>query len=278
MFGPFDLPGPAFLQLYGLLFFLAFVMGLVIPRWLRPDGHDGHLARADDLAYLAGGPERFVDAVTTRMLSTNAMVFDGKAKFALAAPNAMAGSAERSVLALGGTQRWSVVRRVLKREATTVQKRLVASGWMMDAGTAFQMRFWQTLPYLMLFVFGFIKLQVGLARDRPVGFLALFLVVTAVFALVRFASLDRRTRGGREALEGARRGSERLKRATTNDEADLAVALFGTAVLAGSSWAEFHRMRSANGSNDAGTSSSDSSSSDSGSSGCGGGGCGGCGS
>jgi len=63
----------------------------------------------------------------------------------------------------------------------------------------------------------------------------------------------------------ARADAARLRRAVPSDEAALAVALFGTAVLAGSYLSDFHGMRSTNGGGDGGSSSD------------GGSGCGGCG-
>lgn len=275
MLGPFDLPGPAFLQLYLILLVLALIAGFMIPRWLRPEGHDGYLTNPDELAYLAGGSDRFAETVTTRMLTAGAMVFDGAGKFALASGPAVT-APERSVLALGGSPGWKEVRAALDAQAGSVEQRLVDAGLMMDRGTGWKMRFWQTSPYLMLLAFGTIKFQVGVARDKPVGFLTALLIVTVVFAMFRFVGLDRLTRGGRRVLANARGTSERLKRAPTNNEAALGVALFGTAILAGSDWAPLHRMRAGDGGS---SSSSDSGSSDSGSGGCGGGGggCGGCG-
>jgi len=272
MLGPFDLPGPAFLQLYVLLLVLALIIGFMIPWWLRPEGNDGHLTNPDELAYLAGGSDRFAETVTTRMLTSGAIVFDGTSKFALASGPAVT-PAERSVLALGGSPGWRQVRSALDAQAGSVEQRLVDAGLLMARGTGWQLRFWQTLPYLLLLAFGTIKLQIGMARDKPVGFLTALLIGTVVFAMFRFVGLDRLTRGGRRVLAKARETSERLKRAPTNDEAALGVALFGTAILAGSDWAPLHRMRAGDGS----SSSSDGSSSDGGSSGCGGGGCGGCG-
>jgi len=273
MLGPFDLPGPAFLQLYLILLVLALVAGFMIPRWLRPEGNDAYLTDPDELAFLAGGSDRFAETVTMRMLTSGAMAFDGASKFALASGPGVT-PAERSVLALGGSPDWRQVRSALDGQSGSVEQRLVDAGLMMDRGTGWQMRFWQTLPYLLLLVFGTIKLEIGIARDKPVGFLTALLIVTVVFAMFRFVGLDRLTRGGRRVLAKARETSDRLKRAPTSDEAALGVALFGTAILAGSDWAPLHRMRASDGGSSNG---SDSSSSDGGSSGCGGGGCGGCG-
>jgi hypothetical protein len=128
---------------------------------------------------------------------------------------------------------------------------------------------WTALPYVVLAAFGVAKLAVGAERDRPIEYLAAALVVTVLLAVIRFASLDRRSDAGRAAVRRARGIHERLRRAPTRTEMGLGVALFGTAVLAGSEFDDFHKLRAAG---DGGGGSSDSS--DGG--GCGGGGCGGC--
>lgn len=286
--GPFDLAGGPFLQLYGILFGLAIIAGFVIPRWLRPDGYAGRVTDTGELAFLSGGAARFADAVVAGLLATRALVMIGRKGFYAQSRDAGRTAAERSVLALPGELSWSKIARTLKPQAEPIGRRLVTDGLIMDAGLIQQMRFWQTSPYFLLLAFGMIKLTVGITRHRPVGFLMLFLFATAILAAIRWFSVERRTRGGLAALEDARAGAERLKRAPTSTEADLAVALFGTVVLVGSGWSDFHLLRSASSagsgsSGDSGSSFGDSGSGGSsgcggGGGGCGGGGCGGCGS
>ena len=183
---------------------------------------------------------------------------------------------ERSVLALPDGASWGQVERAVVKHSGTVRDRLVDSELMMGGWQSLQLRFFQTLPYFLLLGFGYAKLLIGESRGRPVGFLTLLLVITGFLAVIRFLVLDRRTRAGQEALAEARERSERLQRAPASGETDLAVALFGTAVLVGSDWGAFHQLRVASSSGDGGSSST--SSGDGGGSGCGGGGCGGCGS
>lgn len=272
---PFDMTGGPFLQLYFILFILTVVAGIAIPRWLRSEGRSPRTVSVDELAFLAGGRARFADALVSRLLARRALSMVGRDKFQADARETGQDAAERSVLALSSPTRWSAIEHVLQRHADPVEERLVSADLLIDRAAAWQMRFWQTLPYLLLLGFGTIKWEVGISRDRPVGFLTLFLIATAIFALIRFIIVDRRTRGGVETLAKARRRSERLRRAPTPMETDMGVALFGTGVLAGSSWADFHVMRS--------SSSGDGGSSGAGDGGCGGGdggggGCGGCGS
>ncbi|MDG2532417.1 TIGR04222 domain-containing membrane protein [Sphingomonas sp. HITSZ_GF] len=272
---PFDLTGGPFLQLYGVLLVLTIIAGFLIPRWLRPEGRTPRRIDTDDLAYLAGGGTRLAETVTARLLAANQLAMDGKSRFT-PGTFGIGTPAERSVLALPGGSSWGKVAAAVGKHGGTVRARLVDGDLLMSGGEALQMRFFQTLPYLLLLGFGTAKLLIGEARGRPVGFLTALLVVTAILALIRFVALDRRTRAGRDALADARERSERLRRAPAGGETDLGVALFGTAVLVGSDWGGFHQMRTA-------SSGSDGGSSGDGGGGCGGGGgggggCGGCGS
>jgi len=181
--------------------------------------------------------------------------------------------AERRVVALTSPVKWNHLATALADFAEEGEQRLQHRGLLMDSATAWQMRLIQTLPLALLFAFGLAKWTIGSMRDRPVGLLTALLVVTAIVGLMRFGLLDRRTRAGKTVLADARFEAARLRRAMPTDEAPLAVALFGTSVLAGSYLSDFHRMRAAASGSDSGSTGGDS-----GSGGCGGGGCGGCGS
>jgi uncharacterized protein (TIGR04222 family) len=274
--GPFDLTGGPFLSLYATLFAAVLVAGFVIPRRLRPDGRRHRVTDVDQLAYLAGGGARFGDAVVARLLVGRALVMVGRNRFSVAAGATGDTPAERSVLALQAPIRWREIQLALKAYAGPLEERLIALGLFVRDGELAALRFRATLPYALLVGFGAIKLIIGDARGRPTAYLTAFLALTVLGAAVRWFTIDRRTRAGVEAVEQARERSQRLRKAPTSPEIGMAVALFGTIVLAGSGWEVFHRLRSAGG--DGGTSSdggSDGGSSDGGG-GCGGG-CGGCG-
>lgn len=266
--GPFDLPGEPFLRLYATLLVLTVAAGLIIPRWLQPEGCEMRVRDPDRLAWLAGGPSRFADAVVARLLSVGAISIGEKKTLGLDRRGTARSPAKRGLLVLPSPATWKNVAHVMAQAARPIEREMVAAGLAMDEGTTWQMRFWQTAPYLMLLAFGTIKWEVGTLRDRPVGNLTGLLVLTAVFALARLLAVNRRTRAGDAALAEARSRADRLRRAPTPGEVDLAVALFGTAVLAGSPWAAFHQLRSAHCGASGGSDGS----------GCGGGGgCGGCG-
>ena len=271
--GPFDLNGSDFLLLYAELALIALAASLIIPRYLRPEGRRARTSDPDELALLAGGRERFAEAVAVRLLAAGSAIVEAGGKLQIRDPRGGQTLAERRIAALSSPATWRDVHLALAGPAETGERRLEDKGLLMAKSDALQLRLIQAAPLALLFLFGLAKWIVGSMRDKPVGILTALLVVTFFAALLRFGVLDRRTRAGHAALADARFEAARLRRAMPSDEAPLAVALFGTSVLAGSWLSDFHKMRSA-GSGDGGGGDSSSS----GGSGCGGGGCGGCGS
>lgn len=271
--GPFDLSGGAFLALYGVLLLATGVAGVVIPRWLRPEGGPGRTSDVDQLAYLAGGATRLTDAAVARLLAAGSLVLEDKGKFRIVPGIRGETAVERAILQVSSPASLAELQQAATRAAPAAQEPLRRAGALIEDATAWQLRLLQTAPYLVLLAFGAIKWEVGTMRDRPVGYLSALLVVTTILALIRFAVVDRRTQSGLAALHTARERSERLRRAPVATETGLAVALFGTMVLSGSAWGDYHRLRASSGGD--GSVSSDSGSGCGGDGG-GGGGCGGC--
>ncbi len=270
--GPFDLAGEPFLILYLVLLVATIAAGVIIPRRMRPEGRRQSVTDPDHLAYLAGGKARFVDAFVARMLAAGTLVMATKSKFMGGTRAATPSAAERSVLGLSAPFGWSAVQGVLDPFAQPIQRTLMGNGLLMSAEEVDRVRWAQTLPYVLVIGFGSIKLLIGEMRERPVGYLTALLIFTTVLALMRWFIVDRRTAAARHVIADATLRHQRLKIAPTTPEIGMAVALFGTTVLAGSAWADFHRMRASDSSGSSSSSDSD------GGSGCGGGGCGGCGS
>lgn len=270
--GPFDWTGGPFLILYGVLLVIVVIVGIVIPARLLPDGRNQRVRDPDSLAYLAGGRARFADGIIARLLAGRALAMNGKSKLDVLMRNG-ASSAENSVLALSPPLDWPRIERTLRPAADTLLERLRHGGLMLTGGERANLRYWALLPYLTLLMFGATKWVIGDARDRPVGYLTILLIVTAILALIRAFTIPKLTRAGKAALAEARATSDRIRRAPLPAEAGIAVALFGTAVLAGSEFDAFHKMRAASG--DGGSSGGGDGGGDGG--GCGGGGCGGCG-
>lgn len=277
--GPFDLGGQHFLLLYGALFVIALISGHLLQERLRPEGAMPSRIDTEMLAMLAGGPARFAEAVAAGLLADGRLAVQGRTALA-GTPGALGSPAERRVLALPAPFDWSAVVSALADPAESVRAAMVRAGLLVDRATGLKMRFAATAPLLALMVLGGVKLLIGEARGRPVGFLSIALFLTAMVAILRFVAHDARTDAGRAALADYQDEAERLRRAPTADEAALGVALFGTGILVGSGWEPLHHMRAASSGNGGGgcSTSSDGGGGGGGGDGGGGGGCGGCGS
>lgn len=270
---PFALDGPAFLRLFGALFLIAGAASLLIPRLLRAPGRHAPLPEpaAAALAVLSGGANRLAEAAAAALLSRGALAIDGQRLV----PAAAATPRDAVEVALaGGADDWRQAVRLVQPVAATTRDDLIAAGLLARPDDVRALRLAQTLPWLLLLMLGLARLAQGLEHGRPVGFLVMALLLAGFLALGRVGLVDRLTTAGHDALARHRCQAERLRRATTAEEAGLAVALFGTAVLAASPWADLHSLRSRDGDGggvEAGGGS------DGG--GCGGGcgGCGGCG-
>lgn len=271
--------GP-FLLLYAVLYIASLVSGRAIAQAMRPDGAPSRVTDPEELALLVRGPDRLADTVVARLLEQGSLRVERKRLFPV--PGAAGhNSTERAILALPSPIRWGALRKVTDAAAGAVDHRLVRRGLLIDRGEARYIALVSSAPLALLFALGVAKAVVGAGRDKPIGFLIVFLIIAGVTVLVRLGSVRRLTHAGEVALFDAMESADRLKLAPAGGEAGMAVALFGTGVLAASSLDDFHRMRSSGGDGGSGGgdggSSGDGSSGDGGS-GCGGGGCGGCGS
>ncbi len=262
---PFDWRAAEFLMLYGGLLALAIIAGFAIVAYLRPEGRGAAVSKDDEFALLAGGRDRLGETVLARMITA------GQARIQttsihLSPMAAAASGLDREILALPSPASWSAARKVIGEGAERIERDLVVRGLLMERREMRELGLYAALPLMILFGFGLIRRQLGVAREHPVGYLTALLVATAVFALIRVFAVDRRTKSGIAAVSDAKARSTRLKQAPTQDETGTAVALFGTAVLVGSPLSDLHRLRQSDGGSGGGGD---------GGSGCGGGGCGG---
>ncbi len=259
--------GGEFLALYVVLLMGAIYTGFAIPHYLRARGRKAGALEHEQTAYLAGGRERYAELVATRLMASETIAITADRKVTIRDANSVGGSGEAAILALPSPTDWGAIDIALRPCAERVRKSLIAGALLMRRPRVAVIRLGQTLPYLLLITLGISRWRYGNALDHPTGFLTAQLILTAVFALIRWFTPERRTQSGIDAIEEAQTHAERLRRAPMPDEIPLAVALFGTVVLAGSSLTDFHQMRTdSNGSGDGG-----------GGCGGGGGGCGGCG-
>lgn len=255
-----------FLALYGGLLGLVIYLGFAIPRHLRIPGRRPATLEDEQAAYLAGGSHRFFELVTARLMASGAAAMAQDRKIAIHKTDTRHSPAEADILALPSPADWGTIEKALRPRAHLLRDRLVADQLLMTPERVAMVRICQTVPYMLLIALGVSRWRYGNALDHPTGYLTALLILTVALALTRWITGERRTAGGIAAIEDAQARAQRLRLAPTVGEFPLAVALFGTVVLVGSSWNEFHQMRT-----------DSSNSNDGGGCGGGGGGCGGCG-
>jgi uncharacterized protein (TIGR04222 family) len=311
----FDWTGPAFLATYLIALAVCFVLWW----WLRYVGADREVADSDlgslhayELAFLGGGADAAIRAAITSLVQRGRVACDADGLRLTGAPadcEVVADGVFRGIV----RERTShpldeaIVARLRTDEPTPyaslagwddaaarrLEARLVARGYLAGASAANRRSRLAKLPLMLLLLTGMGKILVGIARDRPVGFLVLLVLVTIVL-LWRLPSTPRLTRSGERLLVLAGRQYAALRATAgsapqqlSGDEVALACGLFGGAVLGGalSTLAAMYvqhdaevalaaaaqaRMNHSNGGSDAGCGSGASCGS-----GCGG--CGGCG-
>jgi uncharacterized protein (TIGR04222 family) len=265
--------GSDFLLFYTAMLGLCSLAAWWMPAQLRGRGRRGESADAESLALLAGGRARFADSVLADLFVRGGLATDDAGKLVVIDPRVPASPAGRAVLAADGPLTLSEARALLDTHAERLAARLRRGGLLLRPDEVSRMRWLAIAPFAALLTIGFYRERAGSALGEPTGFLIALMVVTAVIALLRFFSLDPRTRAGIAEVARQKAASARLTRAPQAGEVSLAVALFGTGVLVGTPWEPVHALRQQGGSGDSGG--SDSGSSDGG--GDGGGGCGGCG-
>lgn len=283
---PLDWTGGAFLALFAGLA-VALVVGTQITRHVMRGG-DGRANPQPDvwqLALLAGGPERVTDAAVAELNRRGSVAWDADAGRLVAQGTADGleaplGAVHRVVAADGAPA--TVTRRTRGLFAAQAQG-LERLGLHLDAAERRRIAWATTWPVLVLLAFGAAKIAVGVARDRPVGFLVILCIAVAIYGAFMLFAPPRRTLAGDRCLAEQRRRHGHSARAPRAQDLTLAVALVGTAVLADSAIAGWHHQRvgpqGSSGDGSSSSSSSDSSSSDSSSDSgdSGGSGCGGCG-
>jgi uncharacterized protein (TIGR04222 family) len=278
---PLDWSGGPFIALYiGLAVLCAFATAFW-RRSLRDNGSSDTGAGLStwEIAYLAGGNERVVDAAVAELMSNGAVEWDGVQRRLVVngeKADRLSPPLDRIVQQLRIEGRPRELARRLDNDLAQVRRNLENRGLLLDAAAKFRAAWMPALVPAALIAFGLTKLYLGWARGRPIGFLFFLMLIVGVITFTVANKLGSRSRAGDKAIKNLTDRHAHTARAPRSNELPLAVALAGTAIMATTAYAAYHDARvPASSSSGDSSSSSDSSSSDSGDSG--GGGCGGCG-
>lgn len=287
---PLDLTGPAFLAYFCIALLAAHIAGKLFARMCRAS-HADPVTTPDlaplETAYLAGGRARAIDAALVGLLHRAAIeVRPGGGGFVVGRESGKSLTGLQADLYREIARRSGALeklRRLRTASIARMETRLAKDGLLLVASAPQQLctRLALGLPVAAVIALGAAKVVVGMARQRPVVFLVLLLVVALIVLGTKLFNLPLRSTRGEAVLEKLRRRNAALqataqRRSGDLDESSLllAVGLFGTAVLASN---DLLWMQQGFVNNRSGGSDSASGCSSSGCGGGGGGGCGGCG-
>lgn len=265
--------GSEFLLFYIMLLGCACLAARWIPAQMRVPGRRAAADDLESIALLAGGRARLTDSLLAELFVCGGLIAEQRGRLAIANPGASSRPAARALFAIDAPVTRSYARKALSAEADRVTASLRRAGLLLRPDEFSRLRWFSVAPFAVLFLLGLYRQRAGHALGEPTGFLVILLILTVVFAVIRFATSDPRTVAGIAAVSEMRARKGRFSRAPRPEEAPMAVALFGTGVLVGTPWEPVHALRQQGG--DGGGGGGDSGSD--GGSGCGGGGCGGCG-
>ncbi len=265
--------GADFLAFYAVMLLTCAGLSLWIPANLRGEGRLREVEDPEEIAVLSGGPQRFTLAVLADLLARGGVAPADKSRVEVTRTDIEAGRAGKAILRKVGAFGMREATLTLKNDADRIAQDLARRGLLLGRGELSKLRWLSIAPFALLFVIGLYRQQAGAAEGEPTGFLIAFLALTAVCAVMRFATISQTTHAGQKVLQNWIDRSSRLRRAPEGGEVKLAVGLFGSGVLAGTPFAHVHAMRQSNTGGDGGSSSDGGGD---GGGGCGGG-CGGCG-
>jgi len=283
---PFALVGTEYLVFLVPLLVAALVVGLIVRRAKLGQGLESGEPLPElnwqETAYLAGGLRRLTTATIARLIETGlARVSDDETTIEPTGivPGILSPIERQILKTLPLTKsETKELATLVKNEDSEVATKIEENGYTFTSSRATGVSFLSAMPLFSVWVlFGLSRLGLGLLNDKPVDYLLTILALSAIATIVLAASRPLRTRKGQQllkAIQSQHKSLKKVPKGTKLEQAALAVAIFGTAALAGSQLEALKRWYPAGTSGEAGWSGGCGA-------GCGGGGgcgggCGGC--
>lgn len=275
---PLDMSGPSFLMLFLVLLIVSFAVLPLLRRQLRDTGPGQAGSELDEwsLAYLAGGSVRVVETGIAQLLADGKAQWNRKKRTLEFSGSHSGLEFPLNHIAANVGQNVDAMARKIDRYLKDVHAGLLRRGLLLQPERRRRVGLVSALPFGLLTLLGVAKIWVGITRDRPVLFLIFLTAICVIAGLIVLFSVPERSRAGDALLQQMNLKYAHARRAPRKGDMGLAVALAGTAVLAGTAYADFHNYRAPQNSGGdgggGGSCSSDSGSScSSGCGGCGGG-------
>jgi uncharacterized protein (TIGR04222 family) len=267
---PYDLTAAPFLCLYGLLLALCLFIALRVRQGEKSASPtDSGDLDPIQLAYLAGGSRRAIDAAVVGLMEAGAVTLNPKTRVLWSAepvaglPVSLAPFYQR--IGIRVTIDW--LSRALAPAVERVRVGLAVRGLAHDRAAARRLAWKSSISLWLLGAAGLARILLGAARDRPIGYITALTLITLLAAAAMSAATPTTSAEGARVVRQWRDRFSRVRRAPLEGELLLAFALTGGAVLTGTPYAAYARVRAV----------SDGGGCGGGGGGDGGGGCGGCG-
>ncbi|AOL95089.1 TIGR04222 domain-containing membrane protein [Porphyrobacter sp. LM 6] len=240
--------GSDFLLVYIVLLGTSGLLAWWIPNHFRPLGQRAESSDAEDIAMLSGGGALHSDSLLADLIARGGIAEASGRTLCVVEPGLPTSAAGRALLALRVPFTLGEAGRALQIHQNRIAARLRRAGLLLGPEQRTRLRWLSVAPLLGLLVVGFYRQRSGSMLGEATEMLVGLLIVTAAVALARFVRFDPRTKAGIQLLREMQDHSAHLRQGPTRaDEAGLAVALFGTQVLANTPWAALHTLRRAPG-------------------------------
>jgi uncharacterized protein (TIGR04222 family) len=255
---PFELEGMKYLGFLIPTMIAAIVLGNIYWMFVRGQNPDANADEPDltweQAAYLAGQKNRLATAAITRLVDRQYAALDGAntdrliRKSGAGEPDSPVERAILKALPLDRSDKGSLSRLADKAEGAFAEEihRLEEVGYLLTKAKAKSVAILGASPLiLVILTLGLPRLVLGIQNGKPAIFLIITLIAASVIAfMMTFAQLLR-TRKGEAALKRLQAANAKLKTGSAWKDAPprgippeataaMAVALFGTVVLAGS--------------------------------------------
>ncbi|SDC43993.1 TIGR04222 domain-containing membrane protein [Actinokineospora iranica] len=210
---PWGISGPEFLRLYlvaaGFAVLIALAVRIMARTASATERTPGQLT-LDELAYLAGGTRRVVETAVARLLDEGKLRISRTGAVGVVDGARGGGAVDQAVLADAKRYGHRTLRLLVDKvgqdaAVTRIGADLTRKGLLVDKGMS-RARL-SAAPLAVLFAVGAARWVNGLSEGRPIGWLTLALLGTAVVAAVLFRRpVPSRTYQGARMLAEARRG------------------------------------------------------------------------
>ncbi|HJZ58504.1 MAG TPA: TIGR04222 domain-containing membrane protein [Gemmataceae bacterium] len=246
---PFNLVGTDFLYFLIPVMLAAVCVGRLIRSNMRspdPEPGDEDLEFTwEQAAYLAGGYPRLTTAAIARLVESGAaeLSASGTRVVPTSLPGAGPGltpveTAVLNALPVGNTAAdLKPLQEALEAKFSVDAARLETKGFTLPMAWQYAIGATAVIPHLLVILcLGLPRLMMGMSSGKPVGYLGATLIIGGLMGLVMvLAGSTRLSRRGEAVLANLRAKHANLKAGDDRSagNAGLAVALFGTAVLAG---------------------------------------------